>query len=234
MYLHDGDADGRLRSSQAAITGWQRGERGHSVVAGQLSFAYEELGDYAEAERWGRISLDDDPGDVWARHALAHVYESEGRHDDSMALLGDANSDWPERALFANHLWWHYAIRALANGDTAAAIDVLDHRLGSVSAFDLCDTTSLVWRMELAGLDVAARWRLLAEQWTTIEERHTSAFIDVHTAMVYAAVDCTEAARFWAGLDASHVVGDSENDVTFQTVVKPLAMPLFLPSVAAP
>ncbi len=223
LYLHNGDAEARLRSSQAAIDGWQPGERGYGIVAGQLAFAYEELGHYVDAERWGRIALDITPGDMWARHALTHVYESQSRHTDLVSLLCDADDDWSQRTLFATHLWWHYGLRLLANGETAAAIDVLDRYLASATAFGLCDSTSLVWRMELAGLDVGDRWRRLAEQWSTIKERHNSAFVDVHGAMAFAAVGGAEADRFWDGLGASHIDDRSENGVTFNEVVKPLA-----------
>jgi tetratricopeptide (TPR) repeat protein len=223
LYLHCGDAEGRLRSSEAAIHAWQPGERGFAVVAGQLAFAYEELGRYAEAERWGRAALDAEPGDAWARHAMAHVYESESRHADAVALLWDSRDQWTERTLFANHLWWHYALRMLDTGDATTATEVLDKHLNSVSAFDLCDATSLVWRMELAGLDVADRWRSLAQDWAKVAEVHNSAFVDGHAAMVFAAVDGADADRFWDGLAASHTSGSSENDVTFTEVVKPLA-----------
>lgn len=241
LYLHNGDADGRLRSSEAAIRNWQRGERGYAAVAGQLAFAYEELGRFTDSERWARQALDAEPGDAWARHALMHVFESEGRHDEALELLHDTRGDWRQRTLFANHLWWHYALRMLANGEPGPAFDVLDHHLGTGSAFDLCDATSLVWWMELAGLDVANRWLPLARHWAPVRERHHSAFVDVHAAMAFAAAarvapddiapddiapDDVEAARFWDGLAASHLPVVSENDVTFATVVKPLAASL--------
>ncbi len=236
LYLHNGDADGRLRSSEAAIHSWQPGERGYAAVAGQLAFAYEELGRFADAERWARRALDVEPGDAWARHALMHVFESAGRHDEALELLHDTRDDWRQRTLFANHLWWHYALRMLANGEPGPAFDVLDHQLGTGSAFDLCDATSLVWWMELAGLDVADRWLPLARHWAVIRERHHSAFVDVHAAMAFAAAarvapdyvapDDDEAERFWDGLAVSHLPVVSENDVTFATVVKPLASSL--------
>ena len=231
LYLHNGDADGRLRSSEAAIRGWRQGERGYAAVAGQLAFAYEELGRFTDAERWARQALDVEPGDAWARHALMHVFESEGRHDEALELLHDTRGDWRQRTLFANHLWWHYALRMLGNGEPGPAFDVLDRQLGTGSAFDLCDATSLVWWMELAGLDVADRWLPLARHWAEIRERHHSAFVDVHAAMAFAAAagvapDDDEAARFWDELAASHLPVVSENDVTFATVVKPLAASL--------
>jgi hypothetical protein len=111
----------------------------------------------------------------------------------------------------------------LAHGEPAAAIDVLDRHLISTTAFGLCDSTSLVWRMELAGVDVGDRWQRLAGQWSTIKERHNAAFVDVHAAMVYATVGGAAADRFWIGLEVSHEGDRSENGVTFDKVVKPLA-----------
>ena len=83
VYLHVGDDLGRLSSSSHAAEAW-RGEPGWGFVAGQHAFALEEVGRYDEAEELGRTALDIDPDDLWARHALAHVYEST---DDTAATL---------------------------------------------------------------------------------------------------------------------------------------------------
>jgi tetratricopeptide (TPR) repeat protein len=226
LYLHNGDSTRRLQSSLVAIAGFAPATTSYGVVAGELAFGYEELGQYDEAEQWGRVALGVEPGDAWARHALAHVYESQARHSDSLALLYDTRDDWTARPLFAHHLWWHHGLRLWANGEYEAALDVLDRHLTSTTAFGLCDSTSLVWRLELAGVDVSHRWAQLAQHWSTVAERHHSAFVDVHASMVFATVAGRDAEDFWTSLDASHSGGLSENDITFARVVKPLAVAL--------
>jgi tetratricopeptide (TPR) repeat protein len=226
LYLHNGDSHRRLQSSLAAIERCTPTSRGYGMIAGELAFGYEELGHYDQAEHWGRVALELEPGDAWARHALAHVYESQARHGDSLAVLYGTRHDWTTRVLFAHHLWWHHGLRLLANGEHDAAIDVLDSHLTSTTAFGLCDSTSLVWRLELAGVDVDRYWEPLAAQWSKVEERHHSAFVDVHASLAFATVAGRGADEFWASLDASHRGGTSENDITFARVVKPLAVAL--------
>ena len=186
VYLHVGDADRRLASSSRAVEAW-RGEPGWGFVAGQHAFALEEVGCYEEAEEFGRHALNLDPDDLWARHALAHVYESTDNTPAALDLLQGSVERWADQDLLATHIWWHLALRLLASGDAAGALAVFDEREPHAdTAFQLCDQTSLLWRLELAGCDVADRWDGLADRWDGVAERHTCAFLDVHAAMAFA------------------------------------------------
>jgi len=51
VYLHVGDDARRLRSSQRAFDSWDRADAGWGMIAGQHSFALEEVGRYDEAEQ---------------------------------------------------------------------------------------------------------------------------------------------------------------------------------------
>ena len=53
---------------------------GHTFIEGMHSFALNEVGRFDEARDFGERSLAADPLDVWARHALAHVYEDTDDH----------------------------------------------------------------------------------------------------------------------------------------------------------
>ena len=101
---------------------------------------------------------------------------------------------------------------------------LLGQGVGSDAALPrLCDLTSLLWRLELVGVDVADRWSLLAYRWATIAERHTCGFIDLHAALVFLRRSShSGAATFFAGVAASHPTPVSENARTFGEVVRPL------------
>ena len=220
--LHVGDLDGRLATSSHAIEAW-RGEPGWGFVAGQHAFALEEVGSYDDAEDLGRQALSLDPDDLWARHALAHVYEST---DDTAAALellqGDAER-WSGQDLFATHIWWHLALRLLASGDAAGALAIVDERRPHAkTAFQMCDQTSLLWRLELAGCDAGDRWDELADRWDGVAERHTCGFLDVHAALAFVRrPDHPGAQRWYRGLKEREGAS-SENDATFIEVVSPL------------
>ena len=223
VYLHIGDAEGRLASSAQAVQAW-RDEPGWGFVAGQHAFSLEEGGRYGEAEDLGRQALELDGDDLWARHALAHVYESTDDTPAALALLEGSAERWSAQDLFATHIWWHLALRLLAAGDSAGALAVFDERQPSATtAFQLCDQTSLLWRLELADCDAGRRWDALADGWDTVAERHTCAFLDMHAALAFSRRPGHRGARRWfEGLRARPSAG-SENDEIFEQVVKPLA-----------
>ncbi len=224
--LHIGDDTVRLPSAERAAAAWPVGAREHGLTHGLLSFSLEEVARYDEAVEHGRIALDADPDDLWARHALAHVYESTDRHDDAIELLVPSSSSWQEQTLLSNHVWWHLGLRLLASGDLAGALTVFDDHLLSTTAFGLSDATSLLWRFDLASsdtVDTASRWSVLADRWSTNQQRHTCGFLDMHAALAFAAAgDHPAAGSFWAGVAVSHATGVSYNDTTFRETVVPL------------
>jgi len=222
VYLHVGEADARLASSSRAVEAW-RGEPGWGFVAGQHAFALEEVGRYDEAEDLGRQALSLDPNDLWARHALAHVYESTDDTSAARELLEGSVARWSVQDLFATHIWWHLALRLLASGDAGGALAILDERQPHAkTAFQLCDQTSLLWRLELAGCDAGDRWDELADRWDGVAERHTCGFLDVHAALAFVHRPSHPGARRWyVGLEERQACG-SENDVIFEEVVNPL------------
>ena len=101
---------------------------------------------------------------------------------------------------------------------------VFDERQPHAStAFQLCDQTSLLWRLELAGCDAGARWDELADRWDGVAERHTCGFLDVHAAVAFARRPGHPGTRRWFEGLAARPSGSSENDTTFREVVTPLA-----------
>ncbi len=225
--LHIGDDDIRLPSARRVVDSgaFEGDDRATAVVNANLAFALEEVGQYEEAEQWGRAALASEPTDLWARHALAHVYEATERHEDALKLLVPTSGQWSEQTLLANHIWWHIGLRLLNHGSIVEAVDVLDRELVSRTAFGLADSTSLLWRIELASAPGAPslRWEPLVEHWANVAERHTCGFLDVHAAMAFCWSHGPQAERFWDGLKASHAAGDTFNNRTFREVVKPIA-----------
>ncbi len=224
VYLHVGDADGRLRSSLAAADRWQSDDHGYNFVQGQLAFALEESGRLDEAERVGRAALDLDPDDLWARHALAHVYETADDQQGALDLLDGPDAVWHDQDALSTHIWWHLALRLISVGEYQRVLSIHDQELAvATTAFRLCDLTSMLWRLELVGVVVADRWSALADRWTTIAERHTCGFIDLHASLVFLRQSAHRGATpFFEGLEASHRAPVSENGHTFSEVVRPL------------
>ena len=229
-YLHVGDADRRLRSSQRALDSWETDEPGWGFIAGQLSFSLEETGFYDDAEQIGREALALDPLDLWARHALAHVYESIDDSDAAFALLQDHEAVWAPQDALAVHVWWHLALRLIAVGAYDEALAIYDAQIDeSKTPYRLTDMASLLLRLEFVGVDVGDRWDVVADRYAARPEWHTAGFLDLHMALTYIRRPEHEAAsRFFDGVIHSHA-GDSnhpellsENDHIFSSVVQPL------------
>ena len=224
VYLHVGDVEERLRSSLAAADRWQSDDHGYSFVQGQLAFALEESGRLDEAEQIGRAALDLDPDDLWARHALAHVYETADDQQGALDLLDGPDAVWHDQDALSTHIWWHLALRLISVGEFQRVLSIHDQELAvATTAFRLCDLTSMLWRLELVGVDVADRWSALADRWAAIAERHTCGFIDLHASLVFLRQSAHRGATpFFEGLEASHRAPVSENARTFGEVVRPL------------
>lgn len=226
VFLHVGDDDRRLALSTAMIAA-REGAPGWHLIAGQHAFALNEAGRHDEAEVVGRTALDADPSDLWARHALAHVYEETDDTPSLIALLRDTVDVWAGQDLLANHIWWHLALRLLAAGEHDEVIAIHDARMPeATTAFRLCDQTSLLWRAELVGIDVGDRWDALADRWDSIAERHTCGFIDLHAVLVYLRRPEHPGANRWRAGLRSRPEDGSEIDEIFAEVVASLVAAL--------
>lgn len=222
VFLHVGDARRRIDSERAAWAVFD-GHPDRHVLEGMLAFSYNEVGDHTRAEEHGRAALDQDSLDLWARHALAHVYEENDDSGATMALLRDTTDVWADQDLLATHVWWHLALRLLATGAIDDVLAIADEMTaGQLGTFGLCDLTSLLWRAELAGHDVGPRWDAVADRWDVVFERHTCGFIDLHAAIGYLRrPDHPGAPRWFDGLDARPRT-EGEIDEIFDEVAAPL------------
>lgn len=224
VYLHIGDQARRLRSSQRAFDHWERDQPGWGFIASHLSFALEEAGFYDEAEHLAQEALAVDPMDLWALHSLAHLYETLDDSDTALEMLRSRQDVWTAQDGLAVHIWWHLALRLIATGHYEEALAVHDDQLEVVTTpFRLCDMASLLWRLELVGVDVDGRWDVLADRFADRPEWHTSGFLDLHAAFIYSRRPQHDAAsRFFAGVSESHADLASQNDFIFAGTVQPL------------
>lgn len=172
-----------------ALPHWPADLPGRSVVLGMHAFGLEECADYARAEEAGRAALDADPRDCWAHHAVAHVMEMQGRAEDGIGWMGAREADWAhEDNFFQVHNWWHRALFHLELDQTDAVLALYDGPIrGARSglALDLLDASALLWRLEMTGRDVGARWGELAAAWERHADRALYPFNDWHAAMAY-------------------------------------------------
>lgn len=181
--FYRGDARNLRARVARVLPEWPVDDPLQPFVQGMHAFGLEECNLYPQAEAAGREALARDPRGPWAIHAVAHVMEMQGRHEEGVRWLDDGSAGWADNGL-AVHLWWHLALFRLETLDTAAALALFDSRIaGAASVVNLqwLDGAALLWRLQLLGVDVGARWHALADDWAD-PVRHAGhcAFNDVH------------------------------------------------------
>jgi tetratricopeptide (TPR) repeat protein len=182
---------GKTRDLQSVVTrvlrAWPAQKRGWGYVQGMYAFGLEENGDYAQAELFARAALHHNPRDVWANHALAHVFEMEGRIDEGIRFLAESAPQWSS-SFFAVHTWWHQALYHLERAECDAALALYDGPIRGVRSLewvDLVDAASLLWRLSLHGVDVRDRSVALAADVAEVIDAPTYIFNDWHAVMAF-------------------------------------------------
>jgi hypothetical protein len=182
---------GKTRHLQSVVTrvlrAWPAEKPGWGYVQGMYAFGLEENGDYAQAELFAGAALHHNRRDVWANHALAHVFEMEGRTDEGIRFLAESVPNWSS-SFFAVHTWWHQALYHLERAEGDAALSLYDGPIRGVRSLewvDLIDAASLLWRLSLCGVDVRDRSVTLAEDLAQVIDAPTYVFNDWHAVMAF-------------------------------------------------
>lgn len=190
----------------AALPHYSPRDPGYGYVLGMLAFGLEECNELARAEATAERALQHESHDPWAIHALAHCAEMQGRVAQGIRVYETRRGDWAlESNFFAIHNWWHLALFHLDRGEDARVLALYDERIRasrSEVVLDLVDASALLWRLELCGIDPAARWQELADTWRRVEEEGYYAFNDLHALLAYAGARRPEdVRRVLAGLE---------------------------------
>jgi tetratricopeptide (TPR) repeat protein len=136
-----------------------------SFVLGLHAFALEQADRCREAVEAAQTAMTRNPQDAWAVHALAHALYEMAAFDEGVERLPLAIHPCQHLNWFRNHLVWHLALLHFSRGDYARAVRMSRRafeRVPSAVAGDLHDSISLLWRQDLVGLPVGARWEPLA------------------------------------------------------------------------
>ena len=186
--FYRGDALNLRRRPQRVLPQWSPTLPLYGYVLGMHAFGLEESGHYQEAEDAGRAALEVNRRDPWAVHAVTHVFEMQGRHQDGARWLASRRDDWAVDNGFAFHNWFHAALFQLEALDTDAARATYDAHLAPATemALQRVDGTAILWRLQLLGADVTGRFAALARTWP-VESPDAGfyAFNDVHAVIAH-------------------------------------------------
>ena len=163
----------------------------HPETAGawsMLAFAHEQNNSIGVAEEAAYRALEINAQDPWAHHAIAHVMETRGKVDDGIAFLTKHAPGWADRSIFVReHNYWHLALFHIDREEHARALEIFDkHLWGEWREFaqEQIGAISALWRLELRGADVGARWEPVVKKVIERWHEHILPFNDLH--FVYA------------------------------------------------
>lgn len=202
--------------AERVLPAWDRDNPLMSFVLGLYAFGLEETGDLERAEAFGREALASNPRDAWATHALAHVMETANRREEGLAFLRATRADWSHAHFMAHHNGWHLGLFLIEQGrfdEVLADYDRLTPlKLADGATLDRIDAASLLWRLELEGIDVGDRWAAVADAWMAHVDDHVLAFNDLHCAFAVArSGDPDHAIRLSRSLDGYQRLGSGDN-----------------------
>jgi tetratricopeptide (TPR) repeat protein len=224
---------GAMRVSvERVIPKWSRALAAYGTVLSCHCFALEECDDYATAEPSGRAAVEIDPSDVWGTHAVAHIMEMQGRHGEGIAWLAELERNWEGGNNLLHHLWWHRGLFHLERREFDAVLDLYDRRFRNLASpltlaqpdlyIDVQNAASMLFRLELLGIDVGGRWDEIADKAEARCGDCLSAFTLPHWMMALAASGRDDAARRM--LDAMRAEGAGEG--TVREIVGKVALPV--------
>ncbi|MGB5135047.1 MAG: hypothetical protein WBN89_07725 [Prochlorococcaceae cyanobacterium] len=119
---------------------------------------------------------------------MAHVFAMEHRPGKGISWMLERQPLWADDNALAIHNWWHLALFHLDQGQIDAALALFDgpiHGQRSAMTVDLIDASSLLWRLQLRGVDVGERWRSVADVWRQVAVPALYAFNDLHAVMAW-------------------------------------------------
>jgi tetratricopeptide (TPR) repeat protein len=172
-----------------ALPHWSEALPGFHAILGMHAFGLEEMGHYGRAEQTGRRAIEIEPGDAWARHAVAHVMEMQGRTTQGIAWLRESADSWSKENGLAVHNWWHLALYHLELGQIEEVLALYDGPINgsdSTVVMELIDASAMLWRLQLRGVDVGQRWQSLADRWeASLDAGSFYAFNDMHAVLAF-------------------------------------------------
>ncbi|TNE36950.1 MAG: hypothetical protein EP347_09455 [Alphaproteobacteria bacterium] len=195
---------------------------------GMLAFGLEQMNDLAGAEAAARRAVAIQSDDAWAHHALAHVFETDGRIEDGLAFLKSQSTSWDDKGVFIReHNWWHMGLYLLDLDRKDEALANYDaHLWGEWPEFgqEQIGAVSMLWRMELRGVDVGGRWQSVAEKVLERGAEHLQPFHDIHFAFALSRLEDEQPVHeFLTSLEAHSKTVNAGMEEVWQKVCLPAA-----------
>ncbi len=180
LYFNLGDDEGMLWLADQVIDT----HRDRAYAHGMRAFGLEQMSRLEEAEEDGRRATEMQRHEPWAHHAVAHVMITQGRLEDGIRWMRDLSGEWDDcNSFMYTHNWWHLALFHLEKEEFEEALALYDNHIwGRDRSYsqDQINAISMLWRLELAGVDVGDRWQDVAKHVAARSFVNDQPFLDMH------------------------------------------------------
>ncbi len=210
-----------------ALPFWSKDDPDYGIMLSFYGFGLEELGDFARAEDVARAAAELTPYGYWPHHTVSHVLEMTGRPEDGIAWMDGRLPYWSDpKCNNRVHIWWHKALFHIELGQFGDALALYDGEILSAmrpAGTQLCNATSLLWRLETLGCEAGERWSRLLPIWQGLLAGMTSPFNEIHAAMT--ALRASDRAAYETVLDGMKrsAAADGELLPAYRDVAIPVA-----------
>ena len=158
----------------------------------QLAFAQLEVGQLDEAAKNIDTAIDANPQSAHSMHIRAHLYYENMEDGAGLPYLTKFWREYDPSGALYNHVSWHVGLWSLESGNVDQMWQVLDADISPETSKGpplniLTDSVALLFRAELAGVDVTVdRWRALSSYALARFPKTGLGFADVHAAIAHA------------------------------------------------
>jgi len=167
LHFYNGRGEDMRDSTARVLDAWPQQHAHYDYLLGMHAFGLEESAQYEPAMEFGQRAVAANPADIWATHAVTHVYQMQGRHAEGLDWLDGLRDQWENTNNFRNHVVWHGALHYIGIGQPDHALKVYDDLLADTIAddfyLDVCNNAALLWRLQFLGLDIGDRWNAMVE-----------------------------------------------------------------------
>jgi hypothetical protein len=157
------------------------------------AFALLETGRWELGRELAERSLEQRPSNAHAAHTLAHALYEAGDDDTALDFMTGWLPDSDRAGLLHCHIWWHYSLLLMMadrfdEANQAFAENCLPGTTQSPSINVFTDSSSYLWRSELAGVPRNTdHWEAVRGYYEE-QFRRPIVFVDAHAGLPYAAL----------------------------------------------
>ena len=209
---------------------WSEADQDYSYILGMQAFGLEEAGHYHQAEAMALRCVGLNPRDTWGVHALAHCYEMQGKIEAGISFMEDCEAMWAGKNYLSIHNRWHLGLYYVeqCQFDRALAVHDTYMKVTPKSALmDAHDSTAMLWRLQMDGVDTGDRWEATAKLYEPVVGQAYMCFTDMHAMFAFMATDRETHVR--ALLDAleANLNGPTSSSIVIKAAGLPIVQGIY-------